>query len=70
MPMIGSSSDSEVLLSLWFAATFSNNDLKKVRALGVRATAALRGMNFFFRLVRALLGVFDVGAPSANGDDK
>ena len=69
--MIRSSSDSELFVSLWLAAKFSNNDLKKFRALGVRATAALRGMNFFLRLLlfRALFRVFVVGAPPSNGDD-
>ena len=70
MPMIGSSSSDSLEFSLsLFAATFSNKDLKKVRALDVRATAALRGMNFFRRLFGALFGVFDVGAPPSNGDD-
>ena len=64
----------------WFATpllcsevTFSNNDLKKVRALGVNATAALRGMNFLLRLpFRGLLGLLDglSPIPPLNGDDR
>ena len=59
--------------SFWFEVAFSNSDLKKVRALGVKVTAALRGMNFRLRLLfRALLWAVDCSfpIPPLNGDDK
>ena len=67
------SSDCLASPLLCVEVTFSNRDLKKVRALGVKATAALRGMNFRLRLpFRAVPGLLDglCPMPPLNGDDK